>query len=155
MRVVNRLTRLLVSAVGDLGVVSVQNPVTLPPHSEPQPDFAILRPGFDRLPGGLPHHDDVLLLIEVADTTLAYDRSKLRLYARHGIREIWIVNLTGARARDLPRAGGRSVSREARALGGRHRVAAGAAYRRRGVERTFRWLIATGPLWLSRRLSGS
>jgi Uma2 family endonuclease len=84
-----------VSAVGDLGVVSVQNPVTLPPHSEPQPDFAILRPGFDRLPGGLPHHDDVLLLIEVADTTLAYDRSKLRLYARHGIREIWIVNLTG------------------------------------------------------------
>ena len=92
--VVNRLTKLLVSAVGDLGIVSVQNPVTLPPHSEPQPDFAILRPGADSASAGLPKADDVLLLIEVADTTLAYDRStKLQLYARHGIREVWIVNL--------------------------------------------------------------
>jgi len=42
MQVVNRLNRLLVTAVGDLGVVSIQNPVALPPHSEPQPDIAIL-----------------------------------------------------------------------------------------------------------------
>jgi Uma2 family endonuclease len=94
MRVVNRLTKLLVSAVGDLGVVSVQNPVTLPPHSEPQPDLAILGPGADSTGAGVPHADDVVLLIEVADSTLAYDRStKLQLYARHGIREVWIVNL--------------------------------------------------------------
>jgi len=94
MRTVNRLTRLLVSAVGDLGVVSVQNPVTLPPHSEPQPDLAILKPGADSASAGVPRADDVLLLIEVADTTLVYDRStKLQLYARHGIREVWIVNL--------------------------------------------------------------
>lgn len=47
MGVVNRLTRLLVLAVGDLAVVSIQNPVTLPPHSEPQPEVAILKPGAD------------------------------------------------------------------------------------------------------------
>jgi Uma2 family endonuclease len=94
MMTVNRLTRLLVRAVGDLGIVSVQNPVTLPPHSEPQPDIAVLRPGMDSRGAGLPGPADVLLLIEVADTTLAYDRgTKLQLYARAGIVECWLVNL--------------------------------------------------------------
>src|SRR5438094_271220 len=94
MWVVNRLTRLLVLAVGDLGVVSVQNPVTLPPHSEPQPDIAILKPGADSTASRVPNSADVLLLIEVADTTLAYDRTtKLKLYAKAGIAEAWIVNL--------------------------------------------------------------
>ena len=94
MLAVNRLTRLLVRAVGDLGLVSIQNPVTLPPHSEPQPDIAVLRPRMDSRDAGLPGPADVLLLIEVADTTLAYDRgTKLRLYARAGIVECWLVNL--------------------------------------------------------------
>jgi Uma2 family endonuclease len=82
MMAVNRLNRLLVRAVGDLGIVSIQNPITLPPHSEPQPDIAVLRPGIDKRGAGLPGPADVLLLIEVADTTLAYDRgTKLQLYA--------------------------------------------------------------------------
>jgi len=94
MGLVNRLNKLLVIAVGDRGVVSVQNGVTMPPYSEPQPDFAILVPGADRITGDLPGPTDVLLLIEVADTTLAYDRKvKLPLYAQKGIAEVWIVNV--------------------------------------------------------------
>jgi len=95
MGTVNRLNKMLVLAVGDDAVVSVQNPVTLPPYSEPQPDFTILRPGAGMPASGVPHADDVFLLIEVADTTLAYDRSrKLKLYAREGIVEYWIVNVS-------------------------------------------------------------
>jgi Uma2 family endonuclease len=94
MGLVNRLNRLLVLAVGDFGVVSIQNPVILPPCSEPQPDVAILKPGADRAGSTVPHADDVLLIIEVADTTLAYDRNtKLKLYAQAGIAEAWIVNV--------------------------------------------------------------
>ncbi|MGF1613973.1 MAG: Uma2 family endonuclease [Gammaproteobacteria bacterium] len=94
MAVVNRLTKLLVLAVGDLGVVSVQNPVRLPPHSEPQPDFAILKPRAGDAVSAVPGPEDVLLLIEVAGATLAYDRgTKLVLYAKSGIAESWIVNL--------------------------------------------------------------
>lgn len=89
---VNRLNRLLVMSVGDEAVVSVQNPVRLNEHTEPQPDLAVIRPRDYR--ESLPEPDDVLLLIEVSDTTLAYDRGvKLSLYARAGIREVWIVDL--------------------------------------------------------------
>jgi Uma2 family endonuclease len=98
MGLVNRLNRLLVLAVGDLGVVSIQNPVTLPPYSEPQPDVAILKLGADSVASSVPQANDVLLLIEVADTTLAYDRTtKLALYAKAGIAETWIVNLQSQR----------------------------------------------------------
>src|SRR4051812_45524720 len=96
MGTVNRLTKMLVFAVGDHGVVSVQNPVTLPPYSEPQPDFTILRPGAGLPSSGVPRSDDVLLLIEVADTTLRYDRvMKLKLYAKEKIAEYWIVDVQG------------------------------------------------------------
>jgi len=95
MRCVNRLTRLLIHAVGDAAIVSVQNPVTLPPRSEPQPDFALLKPGADSA-DHVPHPADVLLIVEVADTTLNYDRrTKLPLYARSGIVEVWIVDVQG------------------------------------------------------------
>ena len=73
MRCVNRLTRILVNAVGDAAIVSTQNPVTLPPLSEPQPDFALLKPSAEDA-CRVPHPEDVLLIVEVADTTLAYDR---------------------------------------------------------------------------------
>lgn len=90
---VNRLNRLLVRSVGDDAIVSVQNPVRLNEHTEPQPDLAVLRPRdyLESLPGP----EDVLFLIEVSDTTLAYDRGiKVPLYARAGIAEVWIVDLT-------------------------------------------------------------
>ncbi len=89
---VNRLNRLLVMSVGDEAIVSVQNPVRLNEHTEPQPDVTVIRPRDYRL--SLPEPEDVLLLIEVSDTTLAYDRGvKLSLYARAGIIEVWIANL--------------------------------------------------------------
>ena len=91
---VNTLNRLLVRAVGDRGVVAVQNPVRLDDLSEPQPDFAILRPRDDDYRRSTPTPSDVLLLIEVANSSLTYDRAiKRALYARHGIPEFWIVNL--------------------------------------------------------------
>ncbi len=91
---VNRLNRLLVMSVGEDAVVSVQNPVRLDEYTEPQPDLTVIRPRDYRL--SLPGPEDVLLLIEVSDTTLAYDRNvKLPLYARAGIREVWIADLAG------------------------------------------------------------
>jgi Uma2 family endonuclease len=91
---VNRLTRLLVMNVGDEAIVSVQNPVRLNEYTEPQPDLTVIRPRDYR--ESLPIPEDVLLLIEVSDTTLAYERGvKLPLYARSGIKEVWIVDLPG------------------------------------------------------------
>ena len=89
----NRLNRLLVLAVGERGIVAVGNPVRLSPHSEPQPDFSVLRPRADYQTRG-PRPEDVMLAVEVSDTTLRRDRRvKLALYARAGIPEFWIVNL--------------------------------------------------------------
>jgi len=89
----NRLTRLLVLAVGESGIVAVGNPVRIPPYSEPQPDFAILRPRGGYNTRG-PRPEDVLLAVEVSDTTLRRDRKvKLALYAGAGIPEFWIVNV--------------------------------------------------------------
>jgi Uma2 family endonuclease len=91
---VNTLNRLLMSAVGDEAIVSVQNPVRLSERSEPQPDLAVIQARDYR--ESLPTPEDVMLLIEVSDTTLAYDRNtKLPLYARSEIAEVWIVDLTG------------------------------------------------------------
>ncbi len=91
---VNTLTRRLIQAVGERGVVAVQNPVQLDNLSEPQPDFAVLKPRADDYRRATPRPNEVLLLIEVADSSLAYDRNvKRSLYARHGIPEFWIVNL--------------------------------------------------------------
>lgn len=89
---VNGLTRILVRTVGDEAIVSVQNPVRLSERSEPQPDLAVIRTRDYRQ--SLPMPEDVLLLIEVSDTTLTYDKNvKLPLYARAGIPEVWIVDL--------------------------------------------------------------
>src|SRR5271165_6986138 len=91
---VNVLTHCLVQAVGQRGIVAVQNPVQLDDLSEPQPDFAVLKPRADFYRRATPRPDEVLLIIEVADSSLAYDRHvKQSLYARHGIPEFWIVNL--------------------------------------------------------------
>ncbi|MFN8558839.1 MAG: Uma2 family endonuclease [Dehalococcoidia bacterium] len=89
-----RLDRLFTRGLGDLAYVSVQNPVRLSPYGEPEPDIAVLR--FDpAAQGRVPEAGDVLLLIEVADTTLAYDTEvKAPRYAAAGIPELWIADLT-------------------------------------------------------------
>lgn len=91
---VSHLTYVLADATGTTAFVWAQNPIALPPDSEPQPDIALLKPRTDRYAGSLPGPADVLLLVEVADTTLAYDRDvKLALYAQHGIPEVWIIDV--------------------------------------------------------------
>jgi Uma2 family endonuclease len=78
----------------DRALILVQDAVRLSDTSEPQPDIALLRPRSDFYSGEHPGPGDVLLLIEVADSSLAYDRNiKLPLYARSGIAEVWIVDL--------------------------------------------------------------
>jgi len=92
---VNGLNRALFLACGDRAIVSIQNSVRLNRFSEPQPDAALFRPRADNYRTGAPPGPaDTLLLIEVADSTLRYDRTvKLPLYARAGIAEVWIVDL--------------------------------------------------------------
>ena len=89
-----RLTMLFANAVGERGRVSPQNPVRLNDHSEPEPDIALLRPVDPAAPAATPRPADVVLLIEVAASSLRYDRQfKLPLYARHGIAEVWIADI--------------------------------------------------------------
>ena len=86
------LTGLLVYAVGKQAIVRVQSPVVLDDHSEPQPDLVLLRPRADYYLNEHPRAQDVLLLIEVSDSTAQFDRkTKVPLYARHGIPEVWLV----------------------------------------------------------------
>ena len=92
---VNRLNMLLTVALAKSALVSIQNPIKLSDLSEPQPDVALLRPRNDFYALNLPGPDDVLLIVEVSDTTLDYDRSeKLPRYAEAGIPEVWLVDLT-------------------------------------------------------------
>jgi Uma2 family endonuclease len=89
-----RLEELLHELSARRVLVSVQNPIRLHNNSEPQPDVALLARRTDFYARQRPSADDVLLLIEVADTTLVSDRTiKLPLYAEAGIPEAWIVNL--------------------------------------------------------------
>jgi Uma2 family endonuclease len=101
-------------AVGDAALVRTQNPLRLADDSEPQPDLMLLRPSADRYRAAHPRPTDVLLLIEVADATLAFDRgTKLPLYARHGVSEVWILDLDAERL---------EVYREPSAGGYRHKL---------------------------------
>ena len=88
------LTNLLAVPLAGHALVSAQNPVVLTDDTEPQPDLTVLRRrGYKERKA---HTEDVLLVIEVADTSLAYDRTtKLRLYAEAGIPEYWIVDCSG------------------------------------------------------------
>ncbi len=93
---VKRLNHLLLRALGDKAVMSVQDPIALSDTSEPEPDLALLAPRDDFYADRHPNASDVLLLIEVADTSVDFDRNaKLPAYARAGIPEVWIVNLEG------------------------------------------------------------
>ncbi len=91
---VSRLDTLLHHQLRQIAIVRAQSPIHLDDFSEPQPDIALLRPRADFYEEQHPTPDDVLLVIEVAETSVEYDRNiKLPLYARAGLAEAWLVNL--------------------------------------------------------------
>jgi Uma2 family endonuclease len=91
---VNRLNETFVIRLIGKAVIAPQNPVRLAQHDEPQPDLAILRFRNDFYATRGPRPEDVLLIIEVSDSSVSYDRRvKAPLYARNGIPEYWLVDL--------------------------------------------------------------
>jgi len=95
---VNHLTRLLIEAVGTRAIVQVQSSIRLSDRSEPEPDVALLCPRADFYKRAVPGPTDVLLLIEVSDSTLTHDRdTKVPLYAKAAVPEVWIVDVRGER----------------------------------------------------------
>jgi Uma2 family endonuclease len=92
--VVDQLTHTFVRAVGEEAIVRVQGSVRLSSLSMPQPDILLLKPRSDFYRSRRAAAADALLIVEVSDSTLAFDRDvKVPLYARHGIPEVWIVDL--------------------------------------------------------------
>jgi Uma2 family endonuclease len=90
---VNELARQFAIANGGDWWLSIQAPLDLGPNDLPEPDLALLRPAEHRYREAHPRAEDVFLLVEVADSSLGFDRAvKLPLYARHGIPEVWILN---------------------------------------------------------------
>jgi Uma2 family endonuclease len=88
------INKLFTKLVPDNLFTSVQDPLQLGDLSEPEPDFMLLKPDVDGYKTRHPVADDVLLLIEVADSSLLFDQNqKLRLYAMHNVPEYWLLNL--------------------------------------------------------------
>ena len=91
---VKRLMNLLAFALYGQAIVAAQDPVILDAHSELQPDIAVLKLRNDYYTASHPRPEDLLLLIEVSDSTVRYDREvKTPLYARAGITEVWLMDL--------------------------------------------------------------
>jgi len=91
---VNRATMMFARGLGDKVVVSVQNAAHIDLYNEPQPDLVLIRPRENFYGTRHPRPEDVVLLIEVSETTLQYDRKvKLPIYARSDVPEVWIVDL--------------------------------------------------------------
>ncbi len=91
---VNRLNRLFSAVFGVEAIVAVQNPVIFGDYSEPQPDISLLKPRPDFYAARHPKPEEVYLVVEVADSSLEFDREiKLPLYSKAGIPEVWLANI--------------------------------------------------------------
>jgi Uma2 family endonuclease len=89
-----RLNALFAPLNGTRAILSVQDPVYLDEHSEPQPDFALLRPRPDFYTGSHPQPSEILLAVEIAETTIAYDlQLKVPRYLAAGIPEVWVTDV--------------------------------------------------------------
>lgn len=98
--IVAQLARHFARRAGESVFIRCQNPLRLDDVSEPEPDLVILRPRADFYATAHPGPADALLVIEVADTSLAYDLGvKVPLYARHGIPEVWVIDAATRRTR--------------------------------------------------------
>jgi Uma2 family endonuclease len=94
---VDRMVVLLQPLVAGTAILRVQGSIRLDAHSEPHPDLAVLKHRADFYASAHPAPEDVLLVVEVAETSLRYDRTvKIPLYARRGIPEAWLVDLATA-----------------------------------------------------------
>jgi Uma2 family endonuclease len=92
--IVKRLNRLLTMFLGQNAIVSVQDPIRIDVLNEPEPDICVLRPRDDFYADEHPEPNDVMLAIEVSDSTLEFDRDvKKEIYAEAGIVEFWIINI--------------------------------------------------------------
>jgi len=99
---VKRLAQALFQAVAGRAIVSVQDPIRLDVQSESEPDLAVLEPRDDFYASALPAGHDALLVIEVADSSVAYDLlRKARLYALHGVPANWVVDIGAGRLHTL------------------------------------------------------
>lgn len=95
---VKRLNLLMGKMVGDSMLIGVQDPIALDAYSAPEPDLVLLRPRADFYAEAHPSAADVLLAVEVADTSVDYDREvKLPLYAQAGLPEVWLIDLQESR----------------------------------------------------------
>lgn len=120
---VDRLTLLFATRLGTRAIVRVQGSIPLPRiDSEPQPDLVLLRPCPDFYVRTPLQTQDVLLVIEVADTSGARDRAKMTLYARAGIAEAWVIDLPAARVEVYREPGPRGY-RDVRSLSRGQRLA--------------------------------
>jgi len=91
---VTRLNEIFSERLQRSVIISVQNPIYINEYSEPEPDIAILKRRSDFYSERLPCPDDILLIIEVADTSIEYDKViKIPLYAKAKVQEVWIINL--------------------------------------------------------------
>jgi Uma2 family endonuclease len=92
--IVRKIVKYLTTLVAEQAIVSPQNPVQLNDYSEPEPDIAILQPRSDNYAHAHPRPDDIIIIIEVSDSTVQYDRTeKLPRYAAANIAEAWIIDV--------------------------------------------------------------
>lgn len=120
---VNRTSALLHRRLAGRAVVATQNPIVLNRYTEPEPDVSLLRSRADFYGERHPEPDDVLLLVEVAASSLLYDRrTKIPLYARAGIPEVWLVDLRAQKV-EVHRRPSFRVYREVKVLGRGRRLA--------------------------------
>ncbi len=91
---ITRLCRELPKCIDDAITIRCQSPIEIYPFSEPEPDFAFVRNRTDDYISGHPKSTDILLVIEVSDSSITYDQTtKLLLYAENNIADYWIFNL--------------------------------------------------------------
>ena len=136
--VVNRLNARLAEILGRSAVVGVQNPLQLDLHNEPQPDIAILASRDDYYTTGHPEPGDTLLVIEVADSSLAYDlQEKAPRYARAMVPEVWVVDLEAEAIRVFTQPGPSGYVNERTAGRGETIASANVAGLRINVDEVF------------------
>ena len=92
--VTGRLSKWMYQAVGDAAIIRLGNPLNLGEYSQPEPDLMLLTPRADDYVKSHPGPEDVLLLVEISDSTLNFDQGRKRdLYARFAIREYWVIDV--------------------------------------------------------------